>query len=86
MKKCVIDKTKPTTTKHNQDPNQEPNNKRTHVVYATIKTTCKIYTDQTGQFPVTSSGGNQYVMVLSEYGTNAILTKPLKNQTVGKIL
>jgi hypothetical protein len=25
-------------------------------------------------------------MVLSEYGTNAILTKPLKNQTVGKIL
>jgi hypothetical protein len=48
-----------------QPPTQEPNNDKTNELHATIETTSKIYTDQTSQFPVTSSRGNQYdVMVI----------------------
>jgi hypothetical protein len=81
------------TTKENQTnqilpqiPEQEPNNKSTQALFATIKTTGKIYANQTGQFPVTSSRGSQYIMVLYEYEANAILTEPLKNWTGGEIL
>ena len=78
----------PTNTHDPSEPNpiQEPNNEKTHALYATIETTGKIYTDQTGRFPVTSSRGNQYVMVLYDYDTNAILTEPLRNRTGGEIL
>jgi hypothetical protein len=46
-------------------PTQEPNNAATHKLFVTIKETGRIYTDQTGRFPVTSSRGNKYVMVLT---------------------
>jgi hypothetical protein len=38
----------------------------------------KIYTDQTGRFPVISSKGNTYIMVLYEYDGNVILAEPIK--------
>jgi len=41
----------------------------------------KMYTDQTGRFPTKSSRGNQYVMVLVESDSNAILVTPMKNRT-----
>ena len=68
------------------DPLQEIDNEPTHQVFATIADTGKIYTDQTGRFPVTSSNGHQYVLVLYDYDTNGILTEPLKNRTGGEIL
>ena len=43
---------------------QEPNNNPTHNVFATIEETGKVYTDQTGQFPICSSAGNQYILVM----------------------
>ena len=46
------------------DEQQEPNNHPTHNVFVTIEETGKVYTDQTGQFPVRSSAGNQYVLVI----------------------
>ncbi len=79
----------PTTNHANEtnDPPQEPNNESTHQLFATITDTGKIYTDQTGHFPVTSSQGNQYIiLVLYDYDTNAILTEPLKNRTGTEIL
>lgn len=63
---------------------------KTKELYATIVTlsadTNKIYTDQTGRFPVQSSQGNKYLMVLYDYDSNAILAEPLKNRNDTTIL
>ena len=68
------------------EPTQEPNNQTTNWLFATIESTGKIYTNQTGRFPVTSSQGSKYVLVLYDYDTNAILTEALKNRTAPEIL
>jgi hypothetical protein len=70
---------------------QEPNNTQTHQIFAAIENTDKIYTgkiytDQTGRFPVTSSQGNKYILILYEYDMNAILTEALHNRTAPEIL
>jgi hypothetical protein len=36
-----------------------------------------IYSDQMGRFPVTSSGGHKYIMVLVEIDSNFISTEPM---------
>ena len=46
-----------------------------------IKPTSKVATDQTGRFPVKSSRGNQYIMVAYVHDANAILVRPIKNQS-----
>jgi hypothetical protein len=64
-------------------PSREPNNTPTHVVFTSMITSTdlhKSYSDQTGKFPVQSSRGYNYVMVLYDYDSNAILTKPLKTR------
>ena len=45
----------------------------------------KSYSDQTGRFPVCSSKGNQYIMVLVDVDSNAILVEPLRNRTSGEL-
>jgi hypothetical protein len=40
-----------------------------------------IYTDQTGGFPITSSRGNKYVMVMVQIDSNVILVEAMKNKT-----
>jgi hypothetical protein len=77
------------STKHDSpepEPEQEPNNAPTHQMFATIESTGKIYTDQTGRFPVTSSTGHKYILVLYDYDTNAILTEAIKNRTATEIM
>ena len=39
--------------------------------------TGKVSTDQTGRFPVNSSRGSKYLMVLYDHDSNAILVEPL---------
>jgi len=46
----------------------------------------KIYSDQPGRFPTKSSRGNQYIMVLTEVDSDAILVKPIKNRTAGEMI
>jgi hypothetical protein len=46
--------------------------------------TQKSYLDLTRCFPIHSSQGNLYVLVLYLYDDNAILVKPLKNRSKGK--
>ena len=46
----------------------------------------QIFSDQTGRFPRVSSRGNMSVMVLYDYDINAILTKPLKNNTTSELV
>ena len=46
----------------------------------------KIYSDLTGQFPVQSDRGNNYILVAYHYDANNIITTPLNNRTVPCIL
>jgi hypothetical protein len=69
-------------------PTQEPNNLQTNVVFATILTETdlrKSNSDQTGKFPVQSSRGYNYVMILYDYDSNVILSKPLKTRQASKL-
>ena len=46
----------------------------------------KMYTDQTGRFPVRSFRGMQYIMVLYEVDSNAILVQSMRNRTSGEMV
>jgi hypothetical protein len=60
---------------------------RTHFVYAkVIEITGQIYSDQTGRFPVTSSKGNKYIMIVYDYDSRAILAEPIKNRSERELL
>ena len=43
------------------------------------------YGDLTGRFPHKSSRGNQYLLVIYDYDSNAILAEPLKTRSAGEI-
>ena len=51
-----------------------------------IDLTGKIYSDQTGRFPVQSSRGNKYIMVVYDHDSNAILPKALKSRSAAEHL
>jgi hypothetical protein len=60
---------------------------RTHFVYPiVIDITGKIFSDQTGCFPVTSSRGHKYIMIVYDYHSTAILAEPLKNRSEGELV
>ena len=62
-------------------------NVKTHQVFAAaIEITGQISTDLTGRFPVTSSRGNKYLLVLYDYDSNSILTEAMKNRSDTKHL
>jgi hypothetical protein len=67
---------------------QEHHNARTHDVFATVLPSSnlhKSYSDQTGKFPVQSSRGYNYVMVLYDYDSNAILSQPVKTRQASEL-
>ena len=45
-----------------------------------------MYTNQTGRFPQKSSQGHQYIMVLIEIDSNAILVEAMKNRLTGEMM
>jgi hypothetical protein len=59
---------------------------KTQFVYAAAIDAGQIYTDQTGIFPVVSSKGNTYIMILYDYDSNAILAQPIKDRTAPELL
>jgi hypothetical protein len=59
---------------------------KTQFVYAAIIDAGQIYTYQTGRFPVVSSKGNKYIMILYDYDSNAILAQPIKDRTAPELL
>ena len=70
------------------EPSQEHQNAGTHVVFTTVLCATdlqKSYSDQTGKFPVQSLRGYLYVMVLYDYDSNAILSKPLKTRRASEL-
>jgi hypothetical protein len=59
---------------------------KTQFVYAATIDAGKIYIDQTGRFPVVSSKGNKYIMILYDYDNNVILAQPIKDRTAPGLL
>jgi hypothetical protein len=59
---------------------------KTQFVYAATIDACQIYTDQTGRFPVVSSKGNKYIMILYDDDINAILAQPIEDRTAPELL
>ena len=69
-------------------PSQEPSNSKTNNLFIALLTTesiCKSFSDQTGQFPVQSGRGNNYIFILYSYDSNAILSTAIPNRQ-GKTL
>ena len=46
----------------------------------------KIYTDETGAFPITSKKGKKYIMILCEIDNNFKLSEAMRNRSSGKIV
>jgi len=68
-------------------PEEVPDGHKLHACFAAIvEPLGQIYTDQTGKFPAPSSTGNNYIMVLYDHDSNAILTEPFKNRNADTIL
>jgi hypothetical protein len=49
-------------------------------VYAAIMETGQIYTYLTCRFPTISLSGNKYILILYDYGSNIVLSAPMKNR------
>jgi hypothetical protein len=78
-----------TKTKNTKIINQETDMDHginTQFVYAATIDADQIYIDQTCRFPVVSSRGNKYIMILYDYDSNAILAQPIKDRTDPELL
>ena len=51
-----------------------------------VEATGKIYSDQTGRFPITSARGHAYVVIFYNYDGNHIKSVPIKNRTKEELL
>ena len=62
---------------------------RSNTIYAAIldpaTPTGRTYSDLTGRFPIQSNRGTNYILVVYEYDSNAIIVCPLRNQTASEI-
>ena len=81
--------TKPSKVKFNTTPqstdipsDMTPSNE----MYIRVEHTIKVYTDDTGRFPVRSHSGNQYIMIAYHCDSNAIIASPFKSRTDKHIL
>ena len=45
-----------------------------------VRHTRKLYTDDTGRFPVRSRSGNKYTMIAYHFDSNAIISTPFKSR------
>ena len=62
---------------------------RTHTIYAAIldrkQPTGNSFSDLTGRFPIQSNRGANYIFVLYDYDSNAIIVRPLRNHSAQEI-
>ena len=71
--------------KQNETPSKNPT--RTHSVFLQATNfSGKIYTDQTGRFPVTSSRGFRYIMVAYDHDCTTIHAEPMHNHPGSELL
>jgi len=70
----------------NHYPEAAPDGSKAHSCFATIvKPLGQIYTDQTGRFPTASTNSNNYIKVLYDHDSNAILVMPFKDCTAENV-
>jgi len=81
----IIHDLKPFPTSQDEHFNSGIKNE-TQEYYANIENLQKIYTNQTGRFPTTSSQGSKYCFVLYSFDSNAVLVEPIRNWTAGELL
>ena len=62
---------------------KDANNKMGDCFYTItpVAETGKTFSDQTGRFPVTSSKGNKYIMIMYDYDANSISGEAIKSRT-----
>lgn len=77
--------TQPTPDIVVEEPSENITERTDHVFLKVTDLINKVYTDQTGRFPVTSSRGNKYIMVAYEYDSNTIHAEALKSRTGNSI-
>ena len=64
-----------------------PNHKKSkHLYVQCIEATGKVYSDQTGHFPVTSTRGYKYILIFYNVDSNAIIPRPLKSKEGKELL
>ena len=83
-----IQQQKENLTSTNPKVNKASNTK-TEECYFTVtplSETGKTFSDQTGRFPVTSSRGNKYIMIMYDYDSNSINGEAMKSRTGEEIL
>ena len=75
---------------HSSTEAQRPTKKERTIFYKVMdvhdEAAQKIYTDQPGRFPKKLSQGNQYIMVMTEVYSDAILVEPMKNGTAEEMI
>ena len=73
----------------NEEPQPTPITPRTHTIYATLvdpkQPTGNSFSDLTGRFPIQSNLGANYIFVLYDYDSNAIIVRPLRNRSSQEI-
>jgi hypothetical protein len=83
------------TTKPNSVPNPDteqdtkptPTPDRTHAIFvATHQVSGQVHSDQTGRFPLVSTSGHNYIMVLYDYDSNYIHAATLRSRSGPDIL
>ena len=85
-------KRKPMPIQNDNTAFPETNTAAMHAVYAAVidNTTTpaagESYSDLTGRFPITSNRGAQYIFVLYDYDSNAILVEAIKSRQADEIL
>ena len=68
-------------------PPQEPSNIKTNEVFMSlIEVDGKLFSDQIGRFPVTSSKGMKYLVILYVYDANAAIAFPIQNRSQEELL
>eukprot|EP00957_Ditylum_brightwellii_P178969 13633185-Ditylum_brightwellii.AAC.1 len=77
----TADPPEPSDNEHDFHLTQQP--VKTHEVYLILKLAEEfdhtIYSDLTGNFPVTSQASNKYVLVAYNYDSNGIIAVPVPN-------
>ncbi|KAL7531195.1 hypothetical protein ACHAXR_003897, partial [Thalassiosira sp. AJA248-18] len=88
QRKVGIRSTRATPTQDSMTPvPQSPLNDRTHHVYMSITDIeGKLYSDQTGRFPITSNRGNCYVIIFYAVDGNYIKSYPIKSRHRSQLL
>ena len=70
---------KPTNAKTSSSMPVQPPKEPSNELFIAVHHVSRLYTDDTGHFPVRSRSGNQYIMVAYHYDANLILACPLTN-------